>query len=195
MHGKPACLKDALRRPAITMLATFTRPVSMMNVSFKEKAMMSTPMQWWIAAALLVALELTSGTFYLLMLAVGAVAGAMAAHLGLNVPLQWVSSALVGTGSVYALHSMRKKRVRPAPGANRDINLDIGSVVEVDAWDNRGEARIRYRGSDWQARFGGKGPLQPGQFRIKALDGNTLVLEPLAGEAAHARAQSGAHPS
>ncbi len=195
MHGEAACLKDALRRSAITMLATFTRPVSMMNVSFKEKAMMSTPMQWWIAAALLVALELTSGTFYLLMLAVGAVAGAMAAHLGLNVPLQWVSSALVGTGSVYALHSLRKKRVRPAPGANRDINLDIGSVVEVDAWDNRGEARIRYRGSDWQARFGGKGPLQPGQFRIKALDGNTLVLEPLAGDAAHARAQSGAHPS
>ncbi|MDE2254849.1 MAG: NfeD family protein [Betaproteobacteria bacterium] len=157
---------------------------------------MSTPMQWWIAAALLVALELTSGTFYLLMLAVGAVAGAMAAHLGLNVPLQWVSSALVGTGSVYALYSMRKKRFKPAPGANRDINLDIGSVVQVDAWDNHGEARIRYRGSDWQARFGGKGPLQSGQFRIKALDGNTLVLEPLAGDAAaHARAQSETHPS
>ncbi|MBW4046884.1 MAG: NfeD family protein [Proteobacteria bacterium] len=157
---------------------------------------MSTPMQWWIAAALLVALELTSGTFYLLMLAVGAVAGAIAAHLGLDVPLQWVSSALVGTGSVYALHSMRKNRVKPAPGANRDINLDIGSVVQVDAWDNHGEARIRYRGSDWQARFAGKGPPQPGQFRIKALDGNTLVLEPIPGNAAApAHAQSGTHPS
>ena len=158
--------------------------------------MMSTPMQWWIAAALLVALELTSGTFYLLMLAVGAVAGAMAAHLGLGVPLQWVSAALVGTASVYALHSMRKKRINPAPGANRDINLDIGSVVKVDAWDDHGEARIRYRGSDWQARFGGKGPLQPGHFRIKALDGNTLVLEPIAASAtAPAHAQSGPHSS
>ena len=157
--------------------------------------MMSTPMQWWIAAALLVALELASGTFYLLMLAVGAAAGALAAHLGLAVPLQWASAALVGTASLYALHSMRK-RIKLAPGANRDINLDIGSVVQVDAWDNHGEARIRYRGTDWQARFGGKGPLQPGQFRIKALDGNTLVLEPFAGNAAATvHAQSGTHPS
>ncbi|HEU6455220.1 MAG TPA: NfeD family protein, partial [Roseateles sp.] len=37
---------------------------------------------WWIAAGVLVAIELGTGTIYLLMLAVGAVAGALAAHLG-----------------------------------------------------------------------------------------------------------------
>jgi len=39
---------------------------------------------WWIATGVLIAVELATGTFYLLMLAVGAAAGAMAAHLGLG---------------------------------------------------------------------------------------------------------------
>lgn len=143
--------------------------------------MMSTPIQWWITAAVLVALELTSGSFYLLMLAVGAAAGALAAHLGLDTPFQWVVAAVFGAGPVYVLYTLRKKRVRPAPGTNRDINLDIGSSVQVDAWDANGEARVHYRGADWSARFGGKGEARPGQYRIKAMDGNTLVLEPLPG--------------
>ena len=143
--------------------------------------MMSTPIQWWIAAAVLVALELTSGSFYLLMLAVGAAAGALAAHLGLDIPFQWVVAAVFGAGPVYVLYTLRKKHVRPAPGTNRDINLDIGSTVQVAAWDADGEARVRYRGSDWKARFAGKGEARPGQHRIKAMDGNTLVLEPFPG--------------
>ena len=35
---------------------------------------------WWLLAGSLVAVELVTGTFYLLALAVGAVAGAIAAH-------------------------------------------------------------------------------------------------------------------
>jgi membrane protein implicated in regulation of membrane protease activity len=35
---------------------------------------------WWVLAGLAVALELATGTFYLLMLALGMAAGAIAAH-------------------------------------------------------------------------------------------------------------------
>ena len=38
---------------------------------------------WWVAAGLMVAAELATGSFYLLMVAFGMVAGALAAHLGL----------------------------------------------------------------------------------------------------------------
>src|SRR5919205_1284319 len=38
---------------------------------------------WWVATGLLIVLELTSGTFYLLMLAIGTVMGALTAHAGL----------------------------------------------------------------------------------------------------------------
>jgi hypothetical protein len=47
---------------------------------------MDNPTAWWILAGFFVAMELVSGTFYLLMLAVGAVAGALAAHAGLPCP-------------------------------------------------------------------------------------------------------------
>ena len=39
---------------------------------------------WWIAVGLLVAAEMFTGTFYLLMLAIGMTAGAVAAHLRLS---------------------------------------------------------------------------------------------------------------
>ncbi|NDE73495.1 MAG: NfeD family protein, partial [Betaproteobacteria bacterium] len=35
---------------------------------------------WWVMAGALIALELLSGTFYLLMLSLGLVAAALAAH-------------------------------------------------------------------------------------------------------------------
>ncbi|WP_288092045.1 hypothetical protein [Thiomonas sp.] len=52
---------------------------------------MDNPTAWWILAGFFVAMELVSGTFYLLMLAVGAVAGALAAHAGLPMPWHWVA--------------------------------------------------------------------------------------------------------
>jgi len=39
---------------------------------------------WWVLAGLMVLAELLSGTFYLLMMAVGAAAAALAAHAGLD---------------------------------------------------------------------------------------------------------------
>ncbi|HNN34802.1 MAG TPA: NfeD family protein, partial [Ottowia sp.] len=51
---------------------------------------------WWIAAGLLVAAELLTGTFYLLMLAIGGVAGALAAHAGLSLSAQLVAGGVTG---------------------------------------------------------------------------------------------------
>ncbi|MBU6442035.1 MAG: NfeD family protein [Betaproteobacteria bacterium] len=140
--------------------------------------MPSTPLHWWIAAAVLVALELGSGSFYLLMLAVGAAAAALAAHLGLEPALQWSAAALVGLGAVAALYLLRRRQPRRSTQTNRDLNLDIGSVLEVERWDDNGNSRVRWRGTDWQARLG-RGRALPGRFRIAAVDANTLVLDAL----------------
>ena len=51
---------------------------------------------WWLVTGALVAAELLSGTFYLLMLAIGAAAAALSAHLGLGLNGQIVTAALVG---------------------------------------------------------------------------------------------------
>ena len=55
---------------------------------------------WWLATGLVVLLELFTGTFYLLMLAVGLAAGALAAHVQLGLSGQLVVAALVGATTV-----------------------------------------------------------------------------------------------
>ena len=55
---------------------------------------------WWVAAGVAVAAELGTGTFYLLMIALGLVAGAIAAHLGLGTTTQLLVAAVVGGGAV-----------------------------------------------------------------------------------------------
>ena len=132
---------------------------------------------WWVIAGLLVAAELATGTFYLLMLALGAAAGALAAHLGLATGGQIMAAALLGGGAVVAWHLRRSQQPKPLPaGANPDVNLDIGSLVRVNHWQTDGTTRVHYRGSDWDARHVGSGAAAPGDHRIRAIEGNCLLL-------------------
>jgi len=125
-----------------------------------------------------VAAELASGTFYLLMLAAGAAAGAVAAHLGLGVTAQMVTSAVVGGAAVLALHSRRAKAPKAAPASsNPDVNLDIGQSVQVDAWSADGRTQVQYRGAAWQARFIGSTPAASGRHVIRAVEGSCLLLD------------------
>lgn len=139
----------------------------------------STATTWWIVAGVLVAAELATGTFYLLMLALGAVAAAVGAHLGLRFNGQLLSAALVGGGAVIAWHFKRRSEPRGLPASeNRDVNLDIGETVHVGAWDAEGSTQVNYRGANWSARYAGSGTPQPGLHRIHAIDGTRLLLEP-----------------
>jgi len=134
---------------------------------------------WWVVAGLLVAVELATGTFYLLMLALGASAGAFAAHAGVAVSLQLAAAAIVGGGAVAAWHLRRLRQPAAPPAeANRDLNLDIGTRVQVSAWNADGTARVPYRGATWSARHGGRGVPRPGAHVIVAVQGNELVLRP-----------------
>src|SRR5450432_2748207 len=91
---------------------------------------------WWIAAGVAVAAELATGTFYLLMIALGLAAGAVAAHLGLIDSGQFVVAAIVGGGATAIWDWRRRSRRGPAvPTArDRDVNLDIGERVHVSDW-------------------------------------------------------------
>ncbi len=133
---------------------------------------------WWLAAGVLVAAELATGTFYLLMLALGAAAGAIAAHAGLPLTGQIATAAVLGGGAVVAWHLRSSLRPAAAPAAtNPDVNLDVGGTVQVPAWDADGSARIAYRGSHWEARHVGTGHPVPGLHVIRAVEGNHLLLE------------------
>jgi membrane protein implicated in regulation of membrane protease activity len=134
---------------------------------------------WWLAAGVLVALEVSSGSFYLLMLALGCAAGALAAHTGLATPGQMVTAALLGGGATAAWHLRRARHPRSAPAAaNRNVNIDIGETVDVQAWGSDGTARVSYRGAAWTVRHAGEGAPAAGKHTIVAVHGNHLAVAP-----------------
>ncbi len=134
---------------------------------------------WWLAAGVAVAAELTTGTFYLLMVALGLAAAAVAAHLGAAAGMQLVTAAIVGGGATALWHWKRAREPRSAPiHANRDANLDIGERVHVTAWNSDRTARVQYRGSTWTARLQPGAAAAPGEHRVAAVEGNWLVLAP-----------------
>jgi len=134
---------------------------------------------WWVAAGVAVAAELATGTFYLLMIALGLAAGAVAAHLGLSSTSQIVAGAAVGAAATALWHWKRASHPQSAPAAqNRDVNLDIGERVQVPAWADDGTARVTYRGTQWTARLQPGATARPGEHRVTAVEGNWLVLAP-----------------
>ncbi len=143
---------------------------------------LSAPTFWWVAAGVAVAAELATGTFYLLMVALGLAAAALAAHLGLPLTGQIVGAALVGGGATAAWHWHRYRQPTTAPAReNRDVNLDIGERIHVAEWASDRTTRVPYRGSTWTARLApGATPVE-GEYVVSAVEGNWLVLTPAAG--------------
>lgn len=134
---------------------------------------------WWVLAGLAIAVELATGTFYLLMISLGLAAGAIAAHLGLPVALQIVAAAVVGGGATVLWH-WRRDHGEPAleNSQNPAINLDVGDRVRVEAWSADRTARVQHRGTQWSARLARDADERPGEHVISAVEGNWLVLVP-----------------
>lgn len=134
---------------------------------------------WWAAAGLLVLAELATGTFYLLMLALGLVGAAVAAHSGLGLSAQLLVAAVVGGGAVLA---WRQRKLSSAtsldPSANPDLQQDLGGRVVVSQWSEDGRCSVSYRGAAWAARVADGAQAHGGPHRIVAVEGNVLVLAP-----------------
>lgn len=135
---------------------------------------------WWLLAGFAVAAELITGTFYLLMLAIGLAAGAVAAHFGLSSSMQMATAAVVGSVAVLATYYVRRARPGdPSPRSERSVNLDVGETVQVDAWSADGTAQVRYRGANWTAILAPGATPTPGSHRVVELVGSRLLVEPL----------------
>jgi len=129
---------------------------------------------WWILSGGLVLAELMTGTFYLLVLALGAAAGALSHYLGAPVLWQIIVAALCGGVGGAVLNSRQK------PGnvsLDSDLQLDIGKTVMVQEWDAQGQSQVKHRGAVWTALTSPHDPPQAGMHRIVEISGSRLVLE------------------
>ena len=133
---------------------------------------------WWLCTGAAVALELVTGTFYLLMMALGLAAAALAAHLGAGTVVQLLVAAVVGGGAVAGWHLRQLRRpTAPPASANRDVNLDIGETVQVDAWNPDGTATVHYRGANWTVLHRSGNPPSAGAHRVAQVIGSRLLVD------------------
>lgn len=125
---------------------------------------------WTIIGFSLVIIELMTGTFYLLVIGVGALAGALTAWLGAPFIAQVTAAGCVagfGTWWVQRWHA-----AQPNDGDQANA-IDIGQAVLVANWVNQAEGtlRIKYRGAEWDAR------VKPGDVAANAIAvGGTLHI-------------------
>lgn len=133
---------------------------------------------WVVAGFALVIAELVTGTFYLLVVGLGAFAGALAAWLGAEILVQAVVGSAVALAGAWAVHHWHFANRKGDEG--RGNLLDRGQPVVLEGWSNEsaGLARVKYRGASWDARFvpdDGR-PVPGSTLYIDAMDGNTLVV-------------------
>ena len=132
---------------------------------------------WWVGAGVLVIAELMTGTFYLLMIALGFVAGVVAYAFDAPLDLQFTVAAAVALIAVTALRRVRLNRRRRGVDVSRDpdVNLDIGSTLTVAGWRD-GRARAMYRGAEWDVELAPGEPDDAPLYEITALRGNSLIV-------------------
>ncbi|MDY7538278.1 NfeD family protein [Undibacterium sp. RTI2.1] len=143
---------------------------------------MNAWMMWLVLAGLVVILELFTGTFYLLMISIGIVAGALVAFFNFGVSTQLIIAALVGAVATVTLHKSKygfTKNVDAARDPN--VNMDIGQRIQVDEWKDAGNgkfnARTMYRGAMWDVELQHSAGY-PGVYVIDEIQGSRLIVKP-----------------
>jgi len=129
---------------------------------------------WLVSGFVLVISELVTGTFYLLVLGIGCFAGAGMSYAGSEFAWQ---ATIAGAVAVAGLAAVRrfKKRVEP----KRMQGLDFGQKATFDSWINKetGQARVKYRGSLWDAQIVGDSPGEVDEILyVHSIDGNALKV-------------------
>ncbi|KVW94231.1 NfeD family protein [Thiobacillus denitrificans] len=127
---------------------------------------------WWILAAVLVGVELTSGTFYLLVYGLAAAAAGGAAWLGAGLFTQLLTAGVIATLGTLALRHWKRSTEHPESSLQ---NMDIGQTVWVESWQG-GRGQVKYRGALWDAEAESAGVDSTHPLVIRAVKGNTLIL-------------------
>jgi len=129
---------------------------------------------WLIVGLALCTAEMLSGTFFLLVLGVAALAGAITGWLGGGLWLQTCIAVLLAIVGVFWVHHYRHRlQVSALP------SFDIGQPVSFEQWVSQsdGMARVNYRGTTWDARVScGHTPAAGSILYIQSVEGNLLCV-------------------
>ena len=133
----------------------------------------------WVGVALaLGAIEAATVDFVFLMLAGGALGGAVAAALGASFPVQAVVAAAVSCLLLVGVRPWAKRRFTTKPGrALMGVAGNVGRAAYVLDTVTATDGRVKLGGETWSARTSGEDAIGPGEeVRVVAIDGATAVV-------------------
>jgi membrane protein implicated in regulation of membrane protease activity len=136
---------------------------------------------WFALAAVVVILEMFTGTFYLLMIGIGLAAGGLAALAGTGSALQFIIAAIAGICATYLLRRSKLGKWHKSDTArDPNVNLDIGQTLTIEQWHNGtgdlSTARAMYRGAMWDVQLAQGAVARPGLFVIREIQGSRLIV-------------------
>ena len=128
---------------------------------------------WLVLAGILLIAEITTGTFYLLVVSLGAAIGALMAYLGFGLELQ------LGAAAVFAVAGsllLRNRSVKRSKTDRQNDLLDIGNKLEIASWNDVGRSSVHYRGATWAAESTDSTPVT-GLHEIVDVQGSVLKVK------------------
>ena len=135
---------------------------------------------WWAIAGFgLIIVELLTGTFYLLVIGLAALAGGLLGWAGLPFPVQAVVASVLTIAGILYVHHRRRAPTGMASGTTD--TLDVGRSATLESWVDEAHrlARVSYRNTYWDAKVLGVEPVGAGALlTICAVDGNILQVTP-----------------
>ena len=139
------------------------------------------PVVVWIVLAILAGVvEVSVPHFGVMFVSVGAMAGALAAVVGLGPVVQVVAFVVVLAGSLAVLRPRLVSRIGAAQGVPSRTEALVGrdGVVTADINPVIGTGRVNVGGEDWAGRSGA--PLAAGtRVRVVGADGIVLEVTPI----------------
>lgn len=130
---------------------------------------------WFIAALVLVIVEMNLMSFYLMALALGAAAGGIAAYLEMPLQEQCIAAGIVTMLAACGSFYLRRKLKHHMDKDNNELDRGQRVVVKADNIREDGTALVNYRGTEWVA-YKEKSIVTPGIYFIARVDGTKLVL-------------------
>jgi membrane protein implicated in regulation of membrane protease activity len=134
----------------------------------------------WLGIALILgAVEAATVDFVFLMLAGGAIAGAVVAALGAPVELQVIVTVVVAAVLLLLIRPIITKRFMVADVSNTiGARSLVGRTARVIQTVTQNDGRVKLGGETWSARTPDSGAVyQPGQeVRVVSIEGATAIV-------------------
>lgn len=141
--------------------------------------MTAATFSWFIYALCLLGAEFLTGTFYLLVIAVGLLGGGFAAVCELSPAWQWSIASVVSMVGLSIVAIWRCHHSKTTQAVKHNNDLDMDQDVTILHMTSPKHMRVAYRGAQWDAILQETETNEPSIgdiVRIIKRNGNVLIV-------------------